>query len=134
MRKATLTSQRQRKTGVVFSLFGLVIQCIFMTCILMTWMSEATIASPSSPQASLHVNPRVASTYMSGEEYRKFEEENQSLHGFIKKSVPQMLKHTGALAFDDHLKGVQSVLRYWRCDPGDLRKIYTTFPPEPPHK
>lgn len=38
------------------------------------------------------------------------------LHRFLGESIPEALAHTGAAAFDDHLKGVQSVLRAWGAD------------------
>ena len=38
------------------------------------------------------------------------------LHRFLGESIPEALAHTGAAAFDDHLKGVQSVLRSWGSD------------------
>ena len=36
-----------------------------------------------------------------------------TLHGEMRKRVPAALKHNGEEAFDDHLVGVQSVLRAW---------------------
>mmetsp|Transcript_10939 Transcript_10939/g.15750 ORF Transcript_10939/g.15750 Transcript_10939/m.15750 type:complete len:278 (+) Transcript_10939:178-1011(+) len=35
------------------------------------------------------------------------------LHQYLKESIPEALAHTGSAAFDDHLRGVQSVLRSW---------------------
>ena len=39
--------------------------------------------------------------------------EDDTLHSYITASVPAVLEHTGSEAFDAHLKGVQSILRYW---------------------
>jgi hypothetical protein len=36
-----------------------------------------------------------------------------NLHAFLAKSIPEALQHTGAAAFDEHLLGVQAVLRHW---------------------
>ncbi|KAG9415441.1 hypothetical protein AC1031_008883 [Aphanomyces cochlioides] len=38
------------------------------------------------------------------------------LHQFIKESVPEALAHTGEVSFDEHLVGVQSVLRAFGAD------------------
>ena len=35
------------------------------------------------------------------------------LHAYIAESVPSVLEHTGSEAFDEHLRGVQGILRYW---------------------
>ena len=40
-------------------------------------------------------------------------EEDEALHAYIQASVPDVLEHTGADAFDEHLHGVQSILRLW---------------------
>ena len=39
--------------------------------------------------------------------------EDTTLWAFVEEQVPDVLEHTGASAFDEHLKGVQAVLRYW---------------------
>jgi hypothetical protein len=61
-------------------------------------------------------------------EYAKHDSE---LHGFIKKSIPSALEHTGDTSFDSHLVGVQSILRNWDaaehvCNAGLLHSIYGT--------
>ena len=43
-------------------------------------------------------------------------EADAALHGYLAASIPEALAHTGAAAFDDHLRGVQSVLRAWGSD------------------
>jgi len=40
-------------------------------------------------------------------------EEDARLWVYVNTHVPSVLDHTGSSAFDDHLKGVQAVLRYW---------------------
>lgn len=37
------------------------------------------------------------------------------LWSYVEKHVPAVLEHTGAAAFDEHLKGVQAVLRFWQA-------------------
>jgi hypothetical protein len=44
---------------------------------------------------------------------RRWREEDEVLHAYISSSVPAVLQHTGSEAFDEHLLGVQAVLRYW---------------------
>lgn len=39
-----------------------------------------------------------------------------AMHGYLAASIPEALAHTGAAAFDDHLRGVQAVLRSWGAD------------------
>ncbi|KDO23277.1 hypothetical protein SPRG_20996 [Saprolegnia parasitica CBS 223.65] len=45
--------------------------------------------------------------------------QDASLHRFLRAAIPEALEHTGEAAFDEHLVGVQSVLRvFWsgrRC-------------------
>ncbi len=43
----------------------------------------------------------------------KWQDADTALWQFVEESVPAVLDHTGSTAFDEHLKGVQAVLRYW---------------------
>lgn len=43
-------------------------------------------------------------------EWREYDEK---LWKYVEDSVPAVMDHTGSAAFDEHLKGVQAVLRYW---------------------
>lgn len=43
----------------------------------------------------------------------RWHDEDTTLWKFVEEKVPDVLEHTGAAAFDEHLKGVQAVLRYW---------------------
>lgn len=38
---------------------------------------------------------------------------DSALWKYVEEQVPAVLDHTGSAAFDEHLKGVQAVLRYW---------------------
>jgi hypothetical protein len=56
---------------------------------------------------------------------------DEQLHAFLSTSIPEALHHTGATSFDNHLKGVQSVLRNWKassdlCNAGLFHSIYGT--------
>jgi hypothetical protein len=44
---------------------------------------------------------------------RRWQVEDDELHKYIASSVPAVLDHTGSDAFDEHLRGVQAILRYW---------------------
>ena len=50
------------------------------------------------------------------EEILQWTKKDGELHNYIGAVIPEALAHTGATAFDEHLKGVQSVLRNWRAD------------------
>jgi len=43
----------------------------------------------------------------------RWSEEDAALWSYVESNVPSVLRHTGAAAFDEHLRGVQSVLRGW---------------------
>lgn len=43
----------------------------------------------------------------------RWSDEDSALHLYISRSVPAVLEHTGFAAFDEHLQGVQAVLRGW---------------------
>jgi hypothetical protein len=43
----------------------------------------------------------------------EWHQDDLELWKYVAQKVPAVLEHTGTSAFDEHLKGVQSVLRYW---------------------
>ncbi|OQR89781.1 hypothetical protein ACHHYP_06051 [Achlya hypogyna] len=54
-----------------------------------------------------------------------------ALHSFLRNSIPEALQHTGEAAFDEHLLGVQNVLRVFGadddvCTAGLFHSIYGT--------
>ena len=60
-----------------------------------------------------------------------WERHDSQLHQFIKETNPEAIQHTGVVAFDEHLKGVQAVLRNWGAEPyvsdaGLFHSIYGT--------
>lgn len=44
---------------------------------------------------------------------QQWHHDDAALFAYIASSIPAVLQHTGSEAFDEHLRGVQSVLRYW---------------------
>jgi len=38
---------------------------------------------------------------------------DEALWNYVREKVPAVLEHTGSATFDEHLKGVQAVLRFW---------------------
>ena len=54
--------------------------------------------------------PNAGTPSLLADEWRKAD---QTLWDYVNKSVPAVLEHTGSAAFDEHLKGVQAVLRHW---------------------
>jgi len=57
--------------------------------------------------------------------------QDTALWEYVNEHVPAVLDHTGAAAFDEHLKGVQAVLRHWNApdhlvNAGLFHSIYGT--------
>jgi len=42
-----------------------------------------------------------------------WKEKDEALWSYVESNVPAILEHTGHSTFDEHLRGVQSVLRFW---------------------
>ena len=45
----------------------------------------------------------------------QWNQQDADLWRYVESNVPAVLDHTGSAAFDEHLKGVQAVLRYWNA-------------------
>jgi hypothetical protein len=45
----------------------------------------------------------------------RWNQDDDDLWVYVGTHVPAVLDHTGSAAFDEHLKGVQAVLRYWNA-------------------
>ncbi|KAG7337542.1 hypothetical protein IV203_014655 [Nitzschia inconspicua] len=45
----------------------------------------------------------------------QWKEADKRLWNYVNEKVPAVLDHTGSSAFDEHLKGVQAVLRFWQA-------------------
>ncbi|CAB9526273.1 expressed unknown protein [Seminavis robusta] len=61
----------------------------------------------------------------------QWHQEDEQLWNYVQEHVPDVLEHTGSAAFDEHLKGVQAVLRHWGaptylCHAGLFHSIYGT--------
>lgn len=62
---------------------------------------------------------------------KEWADKDEGLERYIAKHVPDVLDHNGDAAFDEHLKGVQSVLRNWNApeylaNAGLFHSIYGT--------
>lgn len=80
----------------------------------------ATLASTESATvASKHFKAPNADT--PSDIAAAWKQQDDELWSYVESKVPAVLDHTGASAFDEHLKGVQSVLRYWGA-PQHLQK------------
>jgi hypothetical protein len=56
------------------------------------------------------------STLYAADGFKTFDfDSDKQIHALIRTKIPDALEHTGAAAFDEHLIGVQSVLRHWRA-------------------
>jgi hypothetical protein len=74
---------------------------------------------------------KVAPAGTSTETLTQWKTSDDKLLQFLQTTLPEALLHTGATAFDDHLTGVQLILRHWRasedvCRAGLFHSIYGT--------
>jgi len=101
-------------------------------------------SSPTPPSSSIttgrlekasfvHVSDlfKVPNKSTSDTQREEWYQADTSLWNYVEASVPAVLDHTGTAAFDEHLKGVQAVLRYWESPPyvtsaGLFHSIYGT--------
>lgn len=65
------------------------------------------------------------------EDSQLFADHDKSLLKFLSDAIPEALQHTGMSSFDEHLRGVQAILRKWEapqhlCDAGLFHSIYGT--------
>jgi len=44
----------------------------------------------------------------------RWRKDDETLWKYVEEKIPVFLDHTGSAAFDEHLKGVQAVLRFWK--------------------
>eukprot|EP00588_Corethron_pennatum_P012181 CAMPEP_0194266334 /NCGR_PEP_ID=MMETSP0169-20130528/1276_1 /TAXON_ID=218684 /ORGANISM="Corethron pennatum, Strain L29A3" /LENGTH=313 /DNA_ID=CAMNT_0039006995 /DNA_START=16 /DNA_END=957 /DNA_ORIENTATION=+ len=51
----------------------------------------------------------------------EWELSDAALLDYVERAVPDVLQHTGASAFDEHLRGVQAVLRGWKAPEHTVR-------------
>lgn len=62
---------------------------------------------------------------------KEWKASDETLWEYVKEKVPAVLEHTGTASFDEHLKGVQAILRHWRSplhltNAGLFHSIYGT--------
>jgi len=76
--------------------------------VLLNAMLSVSAASRHAASQFKAPNPQTPS-----DQADAWREEDEALHAYIKASVPKVLEHTGADAFDEHLHGVQAILRFW---------------------
>jgi hypothetical protein len=78
---------------------------------------EATkaLATSTSTSTSTHAAPKfkAPNADTAPDVVSEWREHDEALWKYVEEQVPAVLDHTGDSAFDEHLKGVQSVLRYW---------------------
>ena len=67
----------------------------------------------STAAAEYAVAPYRAMVHLTDAQRVKFAEDDVVLHEKMREHVPAALAHNGEEAFDQHLVGVQSVLRSW---------------------
>mmetsp|Transcript_26211 Transcript_26211/g.57401 ORF Transcript_26211/g.57401 Transcript_26211/m.57401 type:complete len:319 (-) Transcript_26211:1819-2775(-) len=84
--------------------FGLLIQTLLLL------VSDLTIANEWSYECSKFKSPNNDTDENLVREWKTADDE---LWKYVNEKVPEVLEHTGSAAFDEHLKGVQAVLRYW---------------------
>ena len=74
-----------------------------------------------------HVSTKWKSSVTNSNLKAEWLKHDLNLHQYLSTLIPEALPHTGSTTFDDHLKGVQTVLRAWNspeylCDAGEADK------------
>lgn len=101
------------------------------------WLGYFSVLCDGSASVLLEEKKKVINKFKSPNEstpkelVKKWADKDGALERYILEHVPDVLDHTGDAAFDDHLKGVQSVLRNWDApeylaDAGLFHSIYGT--------
>eukprot|EP00804_Cyclotella_cryptica_P026621 CCRYP_014027-RB/>CCRYP_014027-RB protein AED:0.29 eAED:0.29 QI:0/0.83/0.71/1/0.5/0.14/7/4542/315 len=112
--------------GMVFYFFTM---RLLITCTLTLLLSILTPTTSNPSHAiSSHKAPNPSTPTAQA---LAWNQRDAALHSYIATSIPAVLEHTGSEAFDAHLKGVQSVLRWWGaeeylCSAGLFHSIYDT--------
>eukprot|EP00970_Alexandrium_tamarense_P009859 scaffold1967_cov199-Alexandrium_tamarense.AAC.41 len=100
----------------------------FLLFITLSIILQSTTASNPSHAITKHKAPNSSTpTHQS----TTWTQDDAALHAYIAKSIPAVLEHTGSESFDEHLKGVQGILRGWGspeylCSAGLFHSIYGT--------
>eukprot|EP00538_Stauroneis_constricta_P013380 CAMPEP_0119551400 /NCGR_PEP_ID=MMETSP1352-20130426/4667_1 /TAXON_ID=265584 /ORGANISM="Stauroneis constricta, Strain CCMP1120" /LENGTH=328 /DNA_ID=CAMNT_0007597451 /DNA_START=48 /DNA_END=1034 /DNA_ORIENTATION=+ len=77
-------------------------------------LSVAYRSSQASPRDSAIANFKAPNDDTPKDLAREWKSFDDRLWSYVDEHVPDVLEHTGSSAFDEHLKGVQAVLRYWK--------------------
>ena len=87
-----------------------------LTIVLLLVVCEASTtagAAPASEASHACSKFKAPNGKTSPEQLQEWEQADAALWKFVEESVPAVMDHTGTAAFDEHLKGVQAVLRFW---------------------
>ena len=86
-------------------------------CLLLGSTSHAlaTVGNPPFGEATGHVSAqfKAPNNRTPHELVKEWHQADTDLWNYVENSIPAVMEHTGCTAFDEHLKGVQAVLRYW---------------------
>lgn len=82
---------------------------LFLSLLLLLTV-DYTGASKESYECSKFKAPNNSTDEILVNEWKAADE---TLWKYVNENVPAVLEHTGSAAFDDHLKGVQAILRFW---------------------
>ena len=72
--------------------------------------ADTSCANESSYECSKFKSPNNSTDENLVKEWKTAD---QTMWRYVNQKVPAVLEHTGSAAFDEHLKGVQAILRYW---------------------
>jgi len=82
----------------------------FFTLLLLLAAVDSTVADESSYECSKFKSPN---NNTDEDLVREWKTADEALWKYVNENVPAVLDHTGSAAFDEHLKGVQAILRFW---------------------
>ena len=115
---------RSDRTSGILGVYSIV----YLTVVSLIVALDRTGASESSYECSKFKAPNNFTDENVVQEWKAADE---SLWEYVNENVPAVLEHTGSAAFDDHLKGVQAILRFWNSpvhltNAGLFHSIYGT--------
>uniref|UniRef100_A0A7S1ZA04 DUF6817 domain-containing protein n=1 Tax=Trieres chinensis TaxID=1514140 RepID=A0A7S1ZA04_TRICV len=78
--------------------------------LLLALPSASALASENATVASKYKAPNESTPPIVA---RQWAQDDKDLWSYVEEKVPAVLDHTGSSSFDEHLRGVQAVLRGW---------------------
>jgi len=91
------------------------------------------VVDPTGANESLYECSKFKSPNNNTDEnlVKEWKTADETLWNYVSVTVPAILEHTGSASFDEHLKGVQAILRYWNSpvhltNAGLFHSIYGT--------